>query len=429
MFEFRFPDIGEGIAEGVILKWFVEVGQEVQEGDSLFLVETDKVNAEIPAPASGTILAKFGAVGDTINVGDVVVTIGDASTHTKPQARSAQKQETTKAVEEENAGVVGALEISSHILEASSESSPEKSRSQGRKILATPVARQLAKDLEVDITAITGSGPAGRVMKEDIQKAVETLERPAKPLDATASFAPESGALSVLEERVVLTTLGKTLAKNMSLSKQEIPHAAVMDEFDVTELVKFRRDAKELAEQEGTKLTYMPFIIKAVTLALQEFPKFNASFSPDTQEIVLKKYYNIGIAVDTPDGLLVPVIKNAHQLGLLPLAQQVQALAEKARERRLTLDDIQSGTFTVTNYGAVGALSGIPVIKHPEAAILGIGTITKRPVVDAQDEVVIRQILPVTLAFDHRFIDGGQAGRFMQRLRQYLEEPLRLLLG
>ncbi len=173
----------------------------------------------------------------------------------------------------------------------------------------------------------------------------------------------------------------------------------------------------------------MPFIIKAAALALKEFPVFNAVFAPETEEIILKKHYNLGIAVDTPDGLLVPVIKNADQKSLLQLAREVQDLAEKARQRTLSLEEIQGGTFTLTNYGAVGALSGVPVIKHPESAILGIGTITKKPVVDGDDQVVIRHMLPITLAFDHRFIDGGSAGRFITRLRAYLEQPLLLLLA
>ena len=186
---------------------------------------------------------------------------------------------------------------------------------------------------------------------------------------------------------------------------------------------------KELAEGQGAKLTYMAFIIKAAVLALQEFPVFNAGFDASAQEIVVKKQYNIGIAVDTADGLLVPVIKNADGLGILPLARQVAVLAEKAKARTLTLDEIQGGTFTLTNYGAVGALSGLPVIKRPEAAILGIGTITKKPVVSEDDAIVIRHMLPVTLAFDHRFIDGGSAGRFMQRLKGLLQEPRLLLLS
>lgn len=413
MLEFRFPDIGEGITEGVILKWFVEVGQEVREGDSLFLVETDKVNAEIPSPASGTILARFGEVGQTINVGDVVVQIGDASAQSAPEP-----------VAEEDAGaVVGALETSNQVLAASSEHAVAVNGASRRKALATPAARRLARDLGVDINAVAGSGPAGRVMKEDILQATDGPKPEAPPQAAPASSAPGQ------EERVALTTLGKTVARNMALSKREIPHAAVMDELDVTELVQFRQEAKGLAEQEGAKLTYMPFIIKAAALALKEFPVFNAAFAPETEEIILKKHYNLGIAVDTPDGLLVPVIKNADQKSLLQLAREVQDLAEKARQRTLSLEEIQGGTFTLTNYGAVGALSGVPVIKHPESAILGIGTITKKPVVDGDDQVVIRHMLPITLAFDHRFIDGGSAGRFITRLRAYLEQPLLLLLA
>lgn len=414
MLEFRFPDIGEGVAEGVILKWFVEVGQEVQEGDSLFLVETDKVNAEIPSPAGGTILARFGEVGDTINVGDVVVHIGEAS--------AVPEKKQTEPVAEDNAAVVGALESSSQILASSQEHAAPETAPVKEKVLATPVARKLAQDLGVDINTIKGTGPAGRVMKEDILRAAERQKEQVAP-------APQVQPAVGLEERVALTTLGKTVARTMALSKQEIPHAAVMDEVDVTELVKLRAETKELADQEGVKLTYLPFIIKAVTLALKEYPVFNASFSTETNEIILKKHYNIGIAVDTPDGLLVPVIKNADHKGLLELGKEVQALAEKARGRTLTLEEIQGGTFTLTNYGAVGALSGMPVIKHPEAAILGIGRITKKPVVYQDDQVVIREILPLTLAFDHRFIDGGSAGRFMQKLRSYLEQPLLLLLG
>jgi pyruvate dehydrogenase E2 component (dihydrolipoamide acetyltransferase) len=430
--EFRFPDIGEGITEGVILKWFVEVGQEVKEGDSLFLVETDKVNAEIPSPANGTILARFGEVGDTINVGDVVVQIGEAGAKApRPQA---------EPVAEDNAAVVGALETSDHVLATSSEHEAAAQEPPRRKALATPVARRMAKELGVDINTLVGSGPGGRVMKEDILKAANGQKRPAPQASQAETAAPASpiqppapapaGAqTSGGEERVALTTLGKTVARNMALSKREIPHAAVMDEIDVTELVNFRREAKVWAEREGVKLTYMPFIIKAAALVLQELPIFNASFSAETEEIVLKKYYNLGIAVDTPEGLLVPVIKNADQKGLLRLAREVQSLAEKARERTLSLQEIQGGTFTLTNYGAVGALSGVPVIKHPEAAILGIGAITKRPVVGEDDQIAIRHILPVTLSFDHRFIDGGSAGRFMRKLRAYLEQPVLLLLS
>lgn len=417
MFEFKFPDIGEGISEGVLLEWLVEVGEEVEEGDPLFLVETDKVNAEIPSPKDGTIAKLLGEEGDTINVGDVVVIFaGEDETKESLEQKSETAEEEEE--EEEEAGVVGALETSTQVFEASTEHSSVEGEKE--PVLATPAVRQFAKNQGVDLLSVNGSGPEGRVTKEDVEA---TLDGAAAEVVMSKVQGP-----TALEERIPLTTLGKTVAENMALSKKEIPHAAIFDEFDVTDLVGFRNEAKKMAEEEGVRLTYMPFILKAVTLALKEFSYFNASFSDETEEIILKNVYNIGIAVDTPDGLLVPVIKDADRFGLLELARQVQVLAKKAIERTLTIDEVQGGTFTVTNYGAVGALSGLPVIKHPDAAILGIGSITKKPVV-REDEIVIRHILPLTLAFDHRFIDGGNAGRFMQCLKKYVEEPRLLLLA
>lgn len=415
MLEFRFPDIGEGMAEGVILKWFVEVGQEVKEGDPLFLVETDKVTAEIPAPASGKILAKFGELGESIPVGEVVVKIEPSIPAEIPRLEPEAKE----SQEGENVAVVGALESSSVILADSGEHSPRENEQPAKKVLATPATRVLARDLGVDLREITGSGPQGRILQKDISPA----SRAGKPETELAEQSPK-----LEEERRTLTTLAKSMARTMALSQQEIPQAAVLDEFDLTKLAKLREEGRELAEREGTKLTYLPFIIKAVVLALKEFPHFNAGYVPESQEIIFKKYYNIGIAVDSPEGLVVPVIKNADRLGLLPLAEQVQTLAKKARERSLTLEEVQEGTFSITNYGAVGALSGLPIIKYPEAAIFGVGLISKKPVV-VGEQIAIRKILPVTLVFDHRFIDGGEAGRFLKSLKQYLEEPLGLLLA
>jgi len=408
MTNFKFPDIGEGITEGVVLKWLVEDGQQVKEGDSLLLVETDKVNAEIPSPVSGVVSERLASEGDTINVGQVIVKITE---------EGSEKGQSGSDEVEENASVVGSLESSPQVIEQSSENTLNQDSPQER-VLATPVARKLARDLGVDITTVQGSGTAGRVMKEDIRNKAN---------------AQSAHSTTSREERVIeplpLTTLGKTIARNMALSKSKIPHAVVMDDIDVTALVSLRTEAKVLAENEGIKLTYLPFIIKAVTLSLQEYPVFNASFDEDNEEIILKKYYNIGIAVDTPDGLLVPVIKDTNTQGILGLAHKLQTLTEGARNRTLQMDDLQEGTFTITNYGAVKASSGVPVIKYPEAAILGVGRISKKPVVNNSDEIVVRQILPVTLSFDHRFIDGGNAGRFIFRLKEYLQEPMRLLLG
>jgi pyruvate dehydrogenase E2 component (dihydrolipoamide acetyltransferase) len=222
--------------------------------------------------------------------------------------------------------------------------------------------------------------------------------------------------------------LRKTIANNMSLSKFTIPHTAVMDEIDVTELVQFRQNAKTLAAQEDVKLTYLAFFIKAVISGLKAYPGLNASLDEVAEEIVYKQFYNIGLAVDTPDGLMVPVIKDADRMTLMEIAKKIEDLSTRAREKTLKLEDLTGGSFTITNYGAVGASFGVPVIKHPEAGILGVGTIVKKPVV-IDDEIVIRSILPVSLSFDHRIIDGADAGRFVGHLKKLLSNPNYLLLN
>lgn len=434
MFKFKFPDIGEGITEGKILKWFVNSGDSIKEGDSLFLVETDKVNAEIPSPVSGIVASTKGEEGDTIYVGNVVVEIQTSEDDLKSKSSLDKvidkKSETID--EGETAGVVGELEVSSQIIAISHEEKVSLEETPSIKVLATPVARKLAKDLGIDILKIKGTGPIGRIMKEDIYLASEE-KVPNKHISIASTTAAQSIVIPELKfagevERVPLTMLRKTIAKNMVLSKSVIPHASATNEIDVSKLVAFRKQAKAMAIEQGLHLTYMPFIIKAVTLALKDYPMFNASYDDKTEELVLKKYYNIGIAVDTPDGLLVPVIKDSDKKGILPVAKELSLLAEKAKNKTLTLDSLQNGTFSITNYGAIGATSGIPVIKHPEVAILGVGKIEKKPVV-IDNEIVIRDMLTITICIDHRVIDGGDAGRFLGRLKAYLDDPMLLVLS
>ncbi len=424
MLEFKFPDIGEGISEGKLLKWLVKVGDKIKEGENLFLVETDKVNAEIPSPGDGTIAELMAREGDTIYVGSVIVKIDTGDDSQKNNIKPINEKE------EENAGVVGAIEVSSQVIESSFESY-KNGTSAKTKVLATPVARKLAKDLGIDINTVKGTGPVGRVMKEDIYKVKESKE---VVKDAPAAHELETIASSKIKasgevQRIPLSMLRKTIAKNMALSKRVIPHAAVLDEFDVSELVDFRSTVKELAQNNGANLTYMPFIIKALALALKEFPVFNSSFDEESEEIIIKKYYNIGIAVDTPEGLLVPVIKDTDKKGILVIAKELRELSEASKNRNIPLEKLQNGTFTITNYGALGSSSGIPVIRHPEAAILGIGKIAKKPVVNEKDEIVVRSIMNISLCIDHRTIDGGDAGRFLNRLKTYLEKPMLLLLS
>lgn len=428
MYEFRFADIGEGIHEGQVLKWMFKEGDEVHDGDTLCVIETDKVNAEIPSPVDGTLKRLGAKVGEIIHVGEILAVIDDGSetTTSEEPTKKVDEKEPVNEGEEGSAGVVGELEVSSEVIESSDEGHQKENTKSDKKVLATPVARKLAKDLGIDINTVKGTGQVGRVMKEDIYQASERKE------EGTQVKKPVAPSIEVksdqLVERVPLTKLRKTIAKNMTLSKSIIPHASTMDEFDVTKLVEFRKAQKPVAEKQNINLTYMPFIIKAITIALKEFPMFNASYDHEKEEMIYKKFYNIGMAVDTEDGLIVPVIKNADQKSILSIAKEIENLKDQSKDRRLSMDQLQDGTFTITNYGAFGSTYGVPVIKYPEVAIIGIGKIAKKPVV-LENEIVIRDLVPISLSIDHRVIDGGDAGRFLMRLKELLQDPMLLLLS
>lgn len=442
MYEFKFADIGEGIHEGVIHEWLVQVGDTVKDGQTLFTVETDKVTAEMPSPVDGRIHKINFNVGQTVHVGEVVVTIDDGKGEIKVEPVAGDATKTT--VEElGSTSVVGEIEVSSAVIASSDEFATQEATSFTQKVLATPVARKMAKDLGVAIHTLKGSGPSGRVMKEDIQRAFDARHSvghsnslpssPQKePIPLTSSGPselPKASLVSAQETRVKMSMLRKTIAKNMVLSKFTIPHTAAMDEVDVTALVAYRTRVNEILASSGERLTYMPFIIKAIAIALVEHPVLNASVDMEGEEIVYKHYYGIGMATDTPDGLMVPVVKAANTLSVLAISREVKRLGEGAKARTLTLKDMEGGTFTITNYGAIGAMYGVPVIKHPEVAILGIGTIYKKPAVDASGAIVIQDTLPLSISFDHRVVDGADAGRFLQTLKRLLSNPDLLLLS
>ena len=443
MYDFKFADIGEGIHEGNILKWEVEVGGTIEEGETLVVIETDKVNAEIPSPVSGTIKKLGPAVGETVHVGETLALIDDGEGDDEADASAADtadaKAEPIAEGEEENAaGVVGSIEVSSEVI-AASEEEEEDEAPERKRVLATPVARKLAKDLGVDINTVKGTGENGRVLKDDIRKAAETSKPSASAQPAQGAPAPQVNVTPFQESAVAsgapartrrekISKLRKTIAENMTISKTVIPHTTVMDEIVVSDLVDLRSAQKALAEQQGVKLTYMPFIVKALTLTLKEFPVFNSSFDHNTDELIYKNYYNIGIAVDTPDGLIVPNIKDADQKGIFKLAEELQNMKEKALNKKITLEDLRDGTMSITNYGVFDSTFGAPVIKYPEVAIIGIGRINKKPVVE-NDEIVVRHVLPLSLSIDHRVIDGGDAGRFLRTFKSYLKDPMLLLLS
>jgi len=427
-FEFQFPDIGEGIHEGVITKWMVQEGDNIEEGESVAEVETDKVTTEIPSPRSGKVLQLKANKGDTINVGDVFIVIdaGGGSEALDEGSKANEKEE----VEEETAGVVGQVVSSSDVIPSSTEGSPQtKKTEERRKVLATPVARHLAKDLGVDINTVRGSGPNGRVMKDDIYKASEEKSEPEVKETGLRDRQPKK--LSISEdlpvERIPLTKIRKTIAEKMSESRFTIPHTTAMDEIDISRLHEFRKKYKDSLKEEDVSLTYLPFIIKAAIAALKKYPEFNSSLDEENDELVLKKYFNIGVATDTERGLMVPVIKDADNMNLVEIAKAIEDLSTRAKDNQIQLSQLKGGSFSVTNYGSIGGYFGIPIINYPESAILGIGRVVEKPIVK-DGEIVVAHILPLSLSYDHRIIDGASGARFLNLLKELLSNPDILLL-
>ena len=423
-FIFAFPDIGEGISEGKILDWYVKKGQKVKSGDNLVKMETDKVVADIPAPKEGTIVACFGNPGDLIQVGDPLIEMeieGVSPEQARNIAREKPKGKSQQPLEEKGFGVVGTLEVAGDgaFLPVSEEGEPEQiaAKPRSKKVLATPVARAMARERNVDINQVIGTGPGGRVTKKDIE---DYSRQPTTPVVPAVPGRPV--------EIVEISQIRKSIARRMVLSKHTAAHMTLFEEVEVSELVKLRQSQKPKFAARGVKLSYLPFIVKAVTTALQQHPLLNSQFDDAKNRIIYKHYYNIGIAVDAPDGLVVPVIRDAERMSIYDLGVKIAAMARQARERQLRLEDLQDGTFSITNYGAIAGLHGVPIINYPEVAILGVGRIRQLPVVRNQS-LQIGYILPLSLSVDHRIIDGGQATRFLGDIVAHLSDPLTMLLG
>jgi pyruvate dehydrogenase E2 component (dihydrolipoamide acetyltransferase) len=434
MYDFKFSDVGEGLHEGVILEWHFKVGDFVKEGQLICVVETDKVNAELTAPVAGVVTKLGKEVGQTIHVGETLIIIDDGQTSDAPkvEVKEAPKAKVEKEVtkqaagegEENEQGVIGEIEVSSAVMASSSEGVSEtKSETKSTaRVLATPAARKLARDLKVDINSIKGTGPHGRVMKEDIL-AVGGNANTQVSVSAPKVEISKEGAVEI----VPITKLRKAIVSAMTRAKQIIPHTTLIVELEVDDLVQLRQSLKDQSLYQDVKITYMPFIMKAVVKALQAFPIFNSSFDQANDQVVLKKFYNIGMAVDTPDGLIVPVIKAANQLTILGLAKETKRLADLTRDRKVQLSDLKDATFSITNFGSIGVPFGTPIINHPEVAILGIGNISQKPVI-RHNQVVPGYVMPLSLAVDHRIIDGADAGRFLKLVKQLLEQPALLLI-
>lgn len=429
-FIFHFPDLGEGLEEGTILAWYVTEGQQVKEGDPLVQMETDKVVADIPSPKKGVIVLLHGSVGDVIKVGTPLVEIKteDADgVQQSGQVRTTKEKVTTEPVSEteEDAGaVVGTVEVAGKdaLLPESNEGSQEVPTTEKvpQKVLATPVARAMAKEMGIDINKVPGSGPSGRVKSEDILNFNADVPKSVPAKKETTTAAEDVTYLP-------LTQIRKTIARNMLHSKHNAAHVSVFEEVEISQLMQVRSKYKQKFAEKGVKLTYLPFIVKAVAMALKKHPQLNSQIDTENNRIIIRNRCHIGIAVDAPDGLVVPVIRDADRLSIFQIAQQIGELADKARRRELTLDEMKEGSFSVTSFGSFGGIYATPVLNYPQAGILGIGRILKTPIV-RDDEIVIGNIMPLSLTVDHRIVDGGESTRFIYRVMEYLTDPISFLM-
>ena len=465
MYEFKFPDIGEGLHEGKILELKLQPGDAVEEGDILAIVETDKVVAEIPSPKTG-VLRRFGsAAGQVIKVGDPFAYIEvDGTEENGTEADGAEPAETAERTDgdgvrpPEGATVVGRLDAGGDLLPPSDEAPPAASSDDGSPppsagrppqparrraadaALATPAARRLARDLSVDLGTVEGTGEGGRISKDDIYRAAENpaaANQAALPVAAPPSLDKDAFGFPLTDDpltrpvdlpagqRVELTILRKTIARNMEVSRR-IPTAIVHDLGEVDDLVELRAKANR---NRTTHISYQPFFMKALATALRDVPVLNATYDAVSQEVTVYREVNVGFAVNTEAGVLLPVIRNVDSSTILTLDGQMKQLVAAARNRSLAAEDLRGGTIALTNFGPFGGLWAAPMIFPPQVAILGIGRIHQAPRVVAGGAIEARVVVPVSLAFDHRVVDGVPAATFVSRFLELLCSPQELMVS
>ena len=443
-FTFKFPDVGEGMAEGEIVDWLVAEGDEVSEGDSVAEVQNDKSVEEIASPVSGTITSILVEAGTIVNVDQPIMVIDDGS--------EGGAEEAAPAVEE--------APVAEAAVEAPAETTaaPAASASTGvvatsdpnRIVQAMPSVRQFARENDVDISLVPATGANGRTTKEDVQNFMtsggeapvaveETSADVAESTETTAAPAanqtvggvevsPFKSGRSDEETREKLTMTRRAISRAMVKSATVIPSFALFDEVVVDKLWDHRKKYKDIAAERDTKLTFLPYIVKATTAMMKKFPVFAASLDDTTDEIVYKNYYNVGIATDTDQGLYVPVVADADRKSMFDVADEIIELAGKAHDGKLSGKDMSDGTISISNIGSVGGAHFTPIINHPESAIIGVGIISDKPVVNAEGEIVVSKVLALSLVVDHRIIDGAVAQQAMNYMKKLLSDPELLLM-
>ena len=444
--ELVLPELAESVIEGEIVKWLVAEGERVEEDQPVVEVMTDKVTVELPSPFAGVLETQLVAEGDVVAVHAPIARFADEATGEQeagatetpsPKVELAQdppaELENTDDTDDGDARSLfraskddAAEPVYQVTRQDTQKGEPERNTGPYGRPVAVPAARKLARELGVELSAVSGSGPNGRIRVDDVRNAAEP--------EASAPATPKAPAYKTpagyegLEERVPVQGLRRAIANQMVASHLQTVRTLHVDEVDATELVALRARLKPLAEKRGVRLSYLPFIMKATVAALKKFPVVNSSLDEAASEVVLKRFYNLGLAVATDVGLVVPVIKDVDRKSILEVAQEVGTLAVKARDGKLEPKDVKGGTFSVTNIGSLGGLFSFPIINVPEAAILGVHSIKKRPVVMPDDSIAARQMLYLSLSFDHRIIDGAEAAQFTGYLIELLATPESLLL-
>src|SRR5947209_3678673 len=435
MYEFKLADLGEGMHEAEVVEWLIKEGESTRLDQTIAKVETDKAIVELPSPVAGRVSEIRIKDGQVARVGDVLVVF---ETSTPAADTTAKNTETDMAGSpaSSSAPAPSSVPSSQHAATAATATRP--------RVLAAPAVRKLAFELGIDLEQVPPSNSNGRVSIEDVRAYAERAkaapstppaptpaptqeEQPAPQPPPVTEQKAERAVPTRPDERQPLTGLRKRIAEHMERSWRTVPHATAFDEIDGSALVALRQALKPVAEQRGIRLTYMPLLIKLLVPVLKEFPIFNASLDEEKREIIYKRSYHIGVAADSPEGLLVPVLRDADRLTLLEVASKLEKLIEGARKRTLALPELTGSTFTLNNVGSFGGSSGTPIINHPEVAILAVGRLQEKAIVQ-QGTIIARIILPLALSFDHRLIDGAMSARLLARFNELVENPQQLML-
>jgi pyruvate dehydrogenase E2 component (dihydrolipoamide acetyltransferase) len=432
MQEFKLPDLGEGMQEAEVVEWLIKPGDTLKLDQTMVKVETDKAVVEIPSPVAGRVTEIRVQDGQIAKVGDVLIVFENATFTNGGSSTPSQN--------------ITSSPIASPSVSTPTPTSISKTPTTKQRVLAAPAVRKLAFELGIDLEQVTPSNFNGRVSIEDVRSYVEQhetsseipsssteldeyeeAEQPASQIQSTIFQKTEQTVTSPEDDRQPLKGLRKRIAEHMERSWRTIPHATAFDEVDGGALAALREAIKPLAEMRGVRLTYIPLLIKLLIPLLKEFPIFNASLDEEHREIIFKRSYHIGVATASPEGLLVPVLRNADHLSLIEITKSLEHLIEGAKKRSLSLTEVSGSTFTLNNVGSFGGSTGTPLINYPEVAILAIGRLQDKAVVQ-QGTVMVRPMMPLALSFDHRLIDGAMAGAFLARFKELVEKPQQLML-